>query len=521
MKKSKKLIILLSLVIVVICSAVFVLMMVTDKSSDTQIYTDKINKGIEYYNNGNYEEAIKVFEDVIKEDPKNEQAYKNLGYAYLNTDRKNMAYSLWNSAYAETGNDEFLKLVSTYFGDSKVDDNNSLGGETEITKKVTDKKSINAEFMTKLAEFTFSKYVAQYGSATVKNDHGIAIVTHPRFKGKFEYGVDPKGNKKIGSNGKPLDGAVPDAIIMDDISELFRDVDDVITFDDLSTLGVVGLKRQDEGSSHKVIFKYKGCTFNVNCDENGTINLKDSANRIVPEQKISEEGAKRNFSVDIVLASTGKHVEGNYRFDIAKAEDVKSGKNSVLGAADNVFFSTTVTNGVVDIALANGKYVVCVYPENDPSNFKRYNWEIKDTTRDADLKIVVTKKLANGQIIIVLKWGATPRDLDSHVVGNGSHISFRNRSTPIGNLDVDCMRGNGIETITLKNGNGTYRYYVDNYSNEEAMGLHSNATVEVFTEGSSSPRVFTIPNTMRKIWKVFEIRNGELVVINQEATAIN
>ena len=83
------------------------------------------------------------------------------------------------------------------------------------------------------------------------------------------------------------------------------------------------------------------------------------------------------------------------------------------------------------------------------------------------------------------------------------------------------MRGNGIETITLKNGNGTYRYYVDNYSNEEAMGLHSNATVEVFTEGSSSPRVFTIPNTMRKIWKVFEIRNGELVVINQEATAIN
>ena len=82
------------------------------------------------------------------------------------------------------------------------------------------------------------------------------------------------------------------------------------------------------------------------------------------------------------------------------------------------------------------------------------------------------------------------------------------------------MEGNGIETITLKNGNGNYKYFVHNYSHEEPMGLHSNATVEVFTSDSSTPRVFTIPNNIQYIWEVFEIRNGELIVINKEASAI-
>lgn len=525
MKKTSKLIILLLLVIVVICSSVFVLFMMKDEKSDTQVYTDKIEKGIDYYNNGNYEEAIKVFEEVIKQDPKSEQAYKNLGYAYIYTDRRDMAQSLWSRAYSETGNDEFLKLISQYFGNddsssSDPNNNSSLVGEPKETKKESSQKSINSEFMTRLSENTFSDYISQFGSASIKEDHGITTVTHTRFNGKIEYSIDPNGNKKIGTNGKPVDSAVPDAIILDNINELFRGTGDIITFDDLSSFGVIGLKKQGEGNNTNVVFKYKGCTFTISSDSNGNIVSKNATNRIVPEQKVNNESNKRNFSVDIVLASTGKHVQGSYRFDIARAEDVKSGQNSPLGASDNVFFSTTVTNGVVDIALSNGKYIVCVYPENDPQNFRRYTWDIKDSTKDADLKLVVTNKLANGQVIIVLKWGDSPKDLDSHVVGNGSHISFRSTNTPIGNLDIDCMEGNGIETITLKNGNGNYKYFVHNYSHEEPMGLHSNATVEVFTSDSSTPRVFTIPNNIQYIWEVFEIRNGELIVINKEASAI-
>ena len=523
MKKSNKLIILLLLVIVVIVGGIAALYLISDKSSDTQVYSEKVNHGIELYNNGSYDEAIVIFEEVIKNEPKNKEAYKNLGYSYIRIGRSDMALSTWRTAYNETGDNEFNLLVSKFIGDDSqtADDSRAVASIDDNTanKKDSDSKSINSEIMTKLADYTFSDYVTHYGAATVKNEQGKVIVTHVRFKGKFEYSTDPDGESKIDTDGKPKNSAKPDAIVLDDISELFKNSDETVSFNELSSFGIIGLQKVGEGDNATVSFKYKGCTYSISCDENGNITDKSAKNRIVPEQR-AVEGAKRRFTVDIVSASTGKHVTGSYHIAIAKAETVKSGTQSKLGSADGIFFETNVTNGVVNVELANGKYVVCVYPQNDPTNFRRYNWEITNATKDSDLKLVVTNKLAAGQVIIVLKWGEHPRDLDSHVVGNGEHIYFQHKTASIGNLDVDCMNGNGIETITLKNSNGTYRYYVDNYSKEEPMGQRSNATVEVYTANSSTPQVFRMPSNMVNIWEVFEIKNGEIKIINAEASSI-
>ncbi|WP_447315671.1 YfaP family protein [Klebsiella michiganensis] len=50
---------------------------------------------------------------------------------------------------------------------------------------------------------------------------------------------------------------------------------------------------------------------------------------------------------------------------------------------------------------------------------------------------------------VVLGWGSSPSDLDSHMVYPGNHIFFDHKLGDNGNLDVDDTDSYGPETITL------------------------------------------------------------------------
>jgi hypothetical protein len=101
---------------------------------------------------------------------------------------------------------------------------------------------------------------------------------------------------------------------------------------------------------------------------------------------------------------------------------------------------------------------------------------------------------AGGNISIVLTWGATPPDLDSHLVGpvlpsGRFHCYYGNPNpVPYVSLDLDDTNGFGPETITVttSGGNmvpGSYNYYVHWYSSGgDWTGV--NATVTVFQGGS-------------------------------------
>lgn len=95
-----------------------------------------------------------------------------------------------------------------------------------------------------------------------------------------------------------------------------------------------------------------------------------------------------------------------------------------------------------------------------------------------------------------------------------------NKNTDYASLDVDCMDGNGIETITITDTSGDYSYFVNNYSMDGQLS-ESGATVEVFVGGESSPRVFKIPSVQNDMgiqanggWYVFDISNGEITEVN-------
>lgn len=146
------------------------------------------------------------------------------------------------------------------------------------------------------------------------------------------------------------------------------------------------------------------------------------------------------------------------------------------------------------------------------------------TNQDCSL----TPVLKDGEVRIVLTWGAYPEDLDSHLVGpavNGSfHTFFDNMKYSFSNkvydnLDVDDTTSYGPETTSIYVSlNGNYTYLVHDYTNRErgysnAMAA-SGAQVKLYVSGQSEPFVFNVPNQDGTVWTVFNLRNGVVTPIN-------
>lgn len=141
----------------------------------------------------------------------------------------------------------------------------------------------------------------------------------------------------------------------------------------------------------------------------------------------------------------------------------------------------------------------------------------------------VTPVLPAGQWRVVLSWGASPGDLDSHLTGPASdgsrfHVYYANKSyeengVTVAGLDLDDVSSYGPETITLYVvGDGTYRYSVHDYSNRYATTTqalsNSGAAVQVYN-GATLAATFNIPTGVEgTLWTVFEIVDGVLTPVN-------
>ena len=123
-----------------------------------------------------------------------------------------------------------------------------------------------------------------------------------------------------------------------------------------------------------------------------------------------------------------------------------------------------------------------------------------------------------------LTWGASPRDLDSHVEGQKSdgsyfHTYFSNKSysegVTIASLDRDVTSGYGPETITLHTlGGRNYYYYIKNWTSNSKI---PNATVLVTVKDPGTNTTWTHTFNSNdssgngRFWNVFAYKDGEIV----------
>jgi hypothetical protein len=138
-----------------------------------------------------------------------------------------------------------------------------------------------------------------------------------------------------------------------------------------------------------------------------------------------------------------------------------------------------------------------------------------------------------GEIRIVLTWGASPSDLDSHLTGpsstGGTFHTFFSAKNPSGSstsLDVDDVSSYGPETITISQLRaGTYTYTVRDYTNWRDDTISrltaSGAKVVVYrATGGTTVKVaeYNVPsNGSGYDWEVFRINGttGTITPINR------
>ena len=229
-------------------------------------------------------------------------------------------------------------------------------------------------------------------------------------------------------------------------------------------------------------------------------------------EAISEEyagfGQARGKIID---AGTGRGVSGLTLY-------IRPGIGNTAGEAAATINMTEST--YTTPMLISGNYTVQIVDEREGiTDEERY------VTSTFNIKVLGDKLIdnqngyvSNGvmseEIRIVLTWGESPSDLDSHLVGpteNGDkfHVYYGNKVHGTeADLDVDDTSSYGPETITIHSFNeGIYTYAIHDYSNRYSSNstalANSGAQVKVYI-GAKLLMTYNVPsNKDGTLWTVF------------------
>ena len=248
-------------------------------------------------------------------------------------------------------------------------------------------------------------------------------------------------------------------------------------------------------------------TFNV--ADNGTPSLSNSktVTITVASNAGTVSGTVRNAATGTVLAGVTLAIAGTNLTTLSASD----GRYTLTGVPVGTQTLTATTNGFsstqVTLTVVAGQTL----------------------TQNISLSPVLT----TGQLRITLNWNrdanGAPFDLDAHLTGPTANGCFEVyygdqgslTSAPFALLEVDNINVDGTpptETVRIAQRTpGTYRFYVENFSEEAPNGLSlSRATVQVFNE-TTLLRSFTVGAGTGQYWTVFELNGstGALTEINR------
>ncbi len=254
---------------------------------------------------------------------------------------------------------------------------------------------------------------------------------------------------------------------------------------------------------------------------------------IVNAKLAVEEAIDRlpEVSGKFVNASTGYGMQATYK--IHKWNPMKFNNNfmddEILGSGSAGLNSSS--NGTFTLPrLPYGTYVLEITANDFVTNYFTFAVKKSDVGDEVYLdNIPLSKTVSENTYRIVLRWGATPRDLDSHfrataLDGSDVHVYYSHKRSDVADLDVDDTSSYGPETITIYDISkvANVKYAVHNYTNRYSNSgdstagnlSKSGAYVQVY-KGNRLIRRFNVPAGEGTLWTVFAINsNGTITGIN-------
>lgn len=234
------------------------------------------------------------------------------------------------------------------------------------------------------------------------------------------------------------------------------------------------------------------------------------------------------FSGKITSAVDGKAIEG-VELEVRKAWN-NPGEGDVVARMEtdaNGFYETEYTYLFkIMVGLPAGNYTVHAtfdgYADTD------YNVVVLPNMVRTGMDFTMSPGMAGEDYRIVLSWGASPSDLDSHynaltIDGYRDHVYYSNKLGISAELDWDDTSSYGPETITVTDfeelSNG-FVYSVHDFTNNDSTSStalsSSGAMVEVYC-GSELVRTYHVPTGREgTVWHVFSVNAaGRIIDLNE------
>ena len=258
-----------------------------------------------------------------------------------------------------------------------------------------------------------------------------------------------------------------------------------------------------------------------------------------------------NYNDIAVDADSTRYLEAVLQIDVAH-----SGNGTVTGKVINAFDgsaisgvtikfrqginATTGTVAATATSLISGTYSIANLAAGNYTgeaskpgyNTAYFTATCIGGTTTANQNASMTMFLASGLTRIILTWGATPADLDSHLTGplaDGSrfHMYYPSATSRGGSpwpsyvkLDLDDVTSYGPETTTIyQQLSGTYRFSIHDFSNAGTFPSYalSNSNAKVVVQrGSSIIATYYVPaRSGGTLWTVFEMNGNSITPINR------
>lgn len=477
-------------------------------------YEEHMDEGNRYLVQLDYEAAEIAYQAAIEEAPDQAEAYEKLANVYLAQDRYEEAGELLAEGIRHTNADS---LVKTYQRVSAMLQNMQNSGimegslSAEELLRISAYLTLDSTLYDTVASYTYEDYVKTYGMpvSTADNTYGGQDLRFDGFPGNVSF------------RRASYETARADAVSFENLSELLGNYQGAASAEKLQELfgsekSVTVSEAEDGSKRYYVSFIYHGCVITLSSDENGNV-YGNAANILSPDtsaapvqEEAGEEDTRgqRVASGYIINAVNGGGVTASVRF-------LNGGR---YGAAERE--TSTRNDGSFEARLKPGQYTVEIRATGFITSYEEI--VVRSDTDLKGLSFTLSPELSSGEIRIVLTWGASPRDLDSHLEGTSSggervDVSFQHmKAGNAASLDLDDTSGFGPETTTIYDAGGSYTFRVHNFSAnyDSARLADSGAVIRIYLAGQADPVTYEVPSGDGTWWDVCTIENGQVTPIN-------